>query len=60
MITGRVVLFIGAALLLPKPLLAYMGSVLLAGIPGMILQFGLIPPLAKKLTNWLNQHKPAC
>ena len=55
MIAGRVVLFVGAALVLPKPLLAYMGSVLLVGIPGMILQFVLIPPLAKRLSSWLNR-----
>jgi len=60
MVAGRVVLFVGAALVLPKPLLAYVGSVLLVGVPGMILQFAMIPPLAKKLTNWLNQHRPAC
>lgn len=54
MLAGRVVLFIGAAMVLPKPLLAYMGAVLLASIPGVLIQLGLIPPLARKLSRWLN------
>lgn len=54
MVVGRVALFIGAALLLPNPLLSYMGAVLVVGLPGLTLQLLLIPPLSKKLSSWLN------
>jgi len=54
-IAGRIVLFAGAALLTPRPLLAYVGAVLLVGLPGLLAQLVLIPPLSRKLCSWLNQ-----
>ncbi|MBN2207772.1 MAG: ECF transporter S component [Candidatus Coatesbacteria bacterium] len=56
LVAGRIVLFAAAALLLPTPLLAYMGAVTVATIPGLVLQLVLIPPAAKLLCSWLDRR----
>ncbi|MBN1593208.1 MAG: ECF transporter S component [Candidatus Coatesbacteria bacterium] len=55
-VAGRIVLFAGAALVLPTPLHSYMAAVATASIPGIALQLILIPPAAKLLFSRLKRR----